>query len=43
VRPDHLVYGVARSAEDIHALMQRACKALGTTLNGSATTLQEPA
>ncbi|SDH75376.1 3-(3-hydroxy-phenyl)propionate hydroxylase [Variovorax sp. OV700] len=43
VRPDHLVYGVARDAEDIEALMRRACKALGATLGRSATTLQEPA
>ena len=43
VRPDHLVYGVARSPEDIDALVQRACKALGTTLDRSATALQEPA
>ena len=43
VRPDHLVYGVARSAEDIEALMRRACKALGAAPDRSATTHQEPA
>lgn len=31
VRPDHLVYGVARSLEETGALMQRACKALGAS------------
>jgi 3-(3-hydroxy-phenyl)propionate hydroxylase len=30
VRPDHLVYGVARTLEDAGALMQRASRDLGT-------------
>jgi 3-(3-hydroxy-phenyl)propionate hydroxylase len=28
VRPDHLVYGVARSLGEVEALVQRACTAL---------------
>ena len=42
VRPDHLVYGVARGAGEVEALMQRACRTLGATLNRPATALQEP-
>jgi 3-(3-hydroxy-phenyl)propionate hydroxylase len=42
VRPDHLVYGVARGAGEVAALMQRACSTLGATLNRPATALQEP-
>ncbi|MDQ0586366.1 bifunctional 3-(3-hydroxy-phenyl)propionate/3-hydroxycinnamic acid hydroxylase [Variovorax paradoxus] len=42
VRPDHLVYGVARSLGEAAILMQRACGDLGTALKHTATTLQEP-
>ena len=43
VRPDHLVYGVARSAGDIESLVRRACQQLGTAPDRAAVTLQEPA
>lgn len=43
VRPDHLVYGVARILGEVEALMQRACKTLGATPNRTRLALQEPA
>ncbi len=43
VRPDHLVYGVARSLGDTETLMQRACRTLGITLSCTQLALQESA
>ncbi|MGK6307748.1 bifunctional 3-(3-hydroxy-phenyl)propionate/3-hydroxycinnamic acid hydroxylase [Variovorax sp. DT-64] len=43
VRPDHLVYGVARSLGEVEALLQRACKTLGAPLTSPALDVADTA